>query len=497
MDFAEYRTYDAMGLAELIRDGGVSPLEAFYASLEGVERLDPTLNAFVEVWADRTLQDVRTTEVSGPLAGVPFALKDMVEWEGAKMTLGSKLLDGFVAEQSHPLVERYLDAGLSFVGRTNMSELGLLPLTEPNAWGITRNPWNHERSPGGSSGGSAAAVAAGIVPVAHAADGGGSIRIPASCCGLFGLKPSRGRTVESITEVPDGFVVHHCVAKSVRDSALLLDLTAGESPGSRWRHPGDEGGFLEAVEQPPEELCIGVMFGDFRGRSLHDDCRQAVEHTAALCEDLGHHVEEARPDFDGQAFLHAFSDLWSVGASFFFRMVQKELDQLGLPGPLVKVLKKRGVLQMLTRLANRVGFPVVEPFTMRLAEHAEKMAPADLWMSWHVLNEATASMSRFFERYDLLLTSTLAEPPWPHDHYDLSGDTIPEIEERLFSYAGLTPLANTSGLPAMSVPLHVADGLPIGTQFVAPHACERLLIRLAGQLERAQPWLGKLHDIGS
>ena len=489
MDFAEYRTYDAMGLAELIRDGEVSALEAFYSALEGVERLDPELNAFVEVWADRTLQRLRTEQLSGPLAGVPFALKDMVEWEGAKMTLGSKLLDGYVAEANHPLVDRYLDAGLTFVGRTNMSELGLLPLTEPDAWGTTRNPWNPERSPGGSSGGSAVAVAAGIVPVAHAADGGGSIRIPASCCGLFGLKPSRGRTVESITEVPDGFVAHHCVSKSVRDSALLLDLSGGESPGSRWRHPGDQGAFLDAVDEPPDELRIGVMFGDFRGRPLHDDCQEAVENTASLCRELGHQVEEARPDFDGQDFLHAFSDLWSVGASFFFRMVQKELDQLEmLPGPLVKVLQKRGVLQMISRIANRVGFPVVEPFTMRLAEYAEQMAPADLWMSWHVLNEATASMSRFFEEYDLLLTSTLAEPPWPHAHYDLSGETIPQIEERLFSYAGLTPLANSSGLPAMSVPLHVADGLPIGTQFVGPHAAERLLIRLAGQLERAQPW---------
>ncbi|MGM0555313.1 MAG: amidase [Myxococcota bacterium] len=490
MDFAEYRIYDAMGLAELIRDGEVSPLDAFYAALEGVERLDPTLDAFVEVWADRSLRRIRTEELHGPLAGVPFALKDMIEWEGAKMTLGSRLLDSFVAEHNHPLVDRYLDAGLTFVGRTNMSELGLLPLSEPDAYGATKNPWNLERSPGGSSGGSAAAVAAGIVPVAHAADGGGSIRIPASCCGLFGLKPSRGRTVESITEVPDGFVVHHVVSKSVRDSALLLDLSAGESPGSRWSHPRADGAFLDAVDEEPGELKIGVMFGDFRQRPLHDDCHAAVEKTAGLCKDLGHHVEEARPDFDGQDFLHAFSDLWSVGASFFFRMVQKELDQLDvLPGPLVRVLQKRGVLQMLTRIASRVGFPVVEPFTVRLAEYAEDMAPADLWMSWHVLNEATASMSRFFDQYDLLLTSTLAEPPWPHDFYDLSDKSIPEIEERLFSYAGLTPLANSSGLPAMSVPLHVADGLPIGTQFVGPRASERLLIQLAGQLERAQPWM--------
>lgn len=489
MRFDEYRTYDAMGLAGLIRDGEVSAQDVLMAALAGVEQIDPEINAFVEVWADRELRRLRREPPTGPLAGVPFALKDMVEWEGAGMSLGSRLLSSFVAEHTHPLVERYLDAGLVFLGRTNMSELGLLPLTEPQAWGATKNPWDLAYSPGGSSGGSAAAVAAGLVPMAHAADGGGSIRIPASACGLFGLKPTRGRIVEALTEVPDGFVAHHCVSRSVRDSALLLDLSAGPSPGSRWSTPKQAGRFVDAVDEAPEALRIGVMYTDFLGRPVHADCRRAVERTHQLCVELGHEVEETGPSIDGEAFLGAFRDLWSVGASFFFRMVQKELGNLSrLPGPVVRLLQRPGAVPRLTALSGRLGLPVVEPLTRRLAEHAERMAPADLWMAWHTLNEATAAMHDFLADYDLLLTSTLAEPPWPHDFYPLEGRELQEIEARLFAYSGMTPLANSAGLPAMSVPLHVAHGLPIGTQFIGPHASERLLIQLAAQLERAQPW---------
>lgn len=498
MKFPEYRQHDAVTLAKMVRDKEVTSAELVEAAAEGIEQWNGRLNAVVEAWVDDARERSRSAALNGPLAGVPFLLKDMMEWEGRAMTLGSKLLDGYVSQGTHPLVARYLDAGLVPMGRTNMSELGLLPLTEPSAFGATQNPWHLDYSPGGSSGGSAAAVAAGIVPVAHAADGGGSIRIPASACGLFGFKPTRARTVEALDEVPDGFVSHHCVSRTVRDSALLLDLSSGPSPGSRWRpptagpakpHHTAHATCADAIGCDPEPLSVGVMFTDFLGEKLHPTCVEAIEKTAKLCEELGHEVTEIAPPFDGLAYREAFSQLWAVGASFFMKRVRAEIDSLEeVPAPIARLLRVPGTLEAALRAAQAVGYPIVEPLTLRLARHSDKMVPADMWVIWQTLNEATAAMSRFFDNYDVLLTSTLTEPTWKTGAYDPSGSTLEEIERDLFAYAGLTPIANTAGLPAMSVPLHRAEGLPIGTQFIGPHAADGLLLSLAAQLERAQPW---------
>ncbi|MFW5966998.1 MAG: amidase [Persicimonas sp.] len=495
MNFEEYCEYDAVELAGMVEEGEVSPVELLEAAAEGLERWNGRLNAVICDLVDDARERLAEGEPEGPLAGVPFLLKDMLEWEGHPMTLGSRLLEGYVAQNTHPLVERYLDAGLVPLGLTNMSELGLMPTTEPAVYGPTRNPWNLEHSAGGSSGGSAAAVAAGIVPVAHAADGGGSIRIPASVCGLFGLKPTRGYTVEALDEVPGGFVSHHCVSRTVRDSALLLDLSAGKSPGSRWRPPpvvgadAHERPCARAAECHPDALRVGVMKTDFLGEPVHPACRDAIEKTAQLCEELGHAVESVEPPFDGRLYREAFSDLWAVGASFFLKRVRAELDSLEeVPKPVVGLLRLPGTLQALLRVAQTVRYPLVEPLTLRLARHSERMSPADLWVAWQQLNVATAEMTHFFDDYDVLLTSTLTEPPWEIGHYDASDKTLDEAERDLFAYAGLTPIANTAGLPAMSVPLYRHEGLPIGTQFIGPHASDDTLLSLAGQLERAEPW---------
>lgn len=489
MDFREYREHDAVALAEMVRNGEVSPRELVDAAAEGLDAWNGRLNAVVESWVDQARQTCQSNAPSGPLAGVPFLIKDMLEWEGRAMTLGSRLLDGYDSQSTHPLVERYLKAGLLLIGRTNMSELGLMPATEPIVYGPTKNPWDMQRSPGGSSGGSAAAVAAGIVPVAHAADGGGSIRIPASACGLFGFKPSRGLTVEALDEVPEGFVSHHCVSRTVRDSALLLDLSTGVSPGSRWRPPATRS-CAEAAQCDPEPLRVGVMFTDFLGEALHPACRAAIEKTARHCEDLGHDVVEITPPIDGLAYRAAFSQLWAVGASFFLKRVRAELDTMDeIPAPVVRLLRLPGTLEAALRAAQAVGFPMVEPLTLRLARHSDRMSPADLWVIWQQLNVATADMTHFFDDYDVLLTSTITQLPWKTGSYDAADQTLEEIEESLFAYAGLTPIANTAGLPAMSVPLYRHEGLPVGTQFIGPHGADGTLLSLAGQLERAQPWV--------
>lgn len=496
MRFEEYTKYDAIALAEMLRDKRVSRLELLDALQEGMDLWGHELNAIIEAWLPQARAGRIDFNTAGPLAGVPFLLKDMVEWQGHEMTLGSRLLKGYVSQQTHPLVTRYLQAGLVPVGRTNMSELGLLPTTEPDFYGPTQNPWARAHSPGGSSGGSAAAVAAGLVPAAHAADGGGSIRIPASACGIFGIKPTRGQVVEAIDEVPEGFVSHHCVSRSVRDSALLLDLCSGPSPGSRWRAPtggSDRAGhfdnFLQAAERDPTPLRLGVMFTDFLGQPIHADCRAGLEHSVKLLESLGHTVEEVRPPFDGLAFRHAFSRLWAVAASFFLKRVRAEMDSMqNLPRPLVRALQLPGALQATLLAAQAAGHPLIEPLTLRLARLADRMVPSDLWVLWQDLNLATAGMAAFFEQYDALVTTTLARPPWKTHHYDGMKASLEVLEDDLFSYAGMTSIANTAGLPAMSVPLFSKDGLPIGTHFIGPHAADAMLLSLAGQLERAQPW---------
>lgn len=505
MKFEEYRNHDAIELARMVRNKEVSAAELIDAAADGILAWNASLNAIIEPWVEDARSGRTAWNPSGALAGVPFLLKDMVEWEGRAMTIGSRLLDGYIAQSTSPLVARYLDTGLIPLGRTNMSELGLMPVSEPTFFGPSRNPWSLAHTPGGSSGGSAAAVAAGIVPVAHAADGGGSIRIPASACGLFGLKPTRGRVVEPIDEVPAGFIVHHCVSRTVRDSALLLDLSAGANPGSRFRPPVPTAkrkrpkSFAKAAAQDPAPLRIGVMYTDFMGQAIHPACRAAVDESARLCEQLGHEIVQVKTPINGLAFRQAFSQLWATSASFFVKRVRADLDTMqGIPAPIIRLLQLPGALQTTLRAAQAIGHPLIEPLTLKLALHSERMAPADLWLLWQQLNRATAEMAQFFDSHDILLCSTLCQPPVEVGHYAQHSLDFDKLERDLFNFAGMTPIANTTGLPAMSMPLYHCDrdragelphhGLPIGTQFIAAFAEDALLLSLAGQLERAYPW---------
>jgi len=301
MRFEEYRKHDAVSLAELIAKREVSAKEGLEAAIARAEQVNPAINAIVHKQYDQARRAISGGLPEGPLKGVPYLIKDLGFFEtGEPATFGSRLFKDFVADHDTAYVTRCKKAGLVFLGRSSSPEFGLNPNTEPRLYGSCHNPWNLEYSAGGSSGGAAAAVSAGILPVAHATDGGGSIRIPAAQCGLFGLKPSRGR----VSMAPDagegwgGLSAGHVVSRSVRDSALMLDCTAGLVPGDPYTAPMPERPFLEAVARPPRQLRIALMLKDHRGAKLHPECLEAVQHAAKLCAGLGHIVEEADPDLD-------------------------------------------------------------------------------------------------------------------------------------------------------------------------------------------------------
>jgi amidase len=459
----EVARFDGLGQADLVRRGELSARELVEGAIARIEGLDAKLGAVVTPLFERGLRRVEAGLPDGPFTGVPYLLKDLLPYEGARVTFGSRFHRDTVLPYTPVVAERMEAAGLVVLGKTNTPEFGLLPTTEPALHGPTRNPWSLAHSPGGSSGGAAAAVAAGLVPLAQGSDGGGSIRIPASACGVFGLKPSRGRQPQSPEVDAHGLGVRHCLSRSVRDSAALLDATRGPVRGDRWWAPPAEGSYREAARQDPSGLRIGFMTADFVARPAHAECRKAVEETARRCEALGHAVEEARPEVAGEAFLEAFLLLW---ASFAGRAVKAATRALG----------------------KRPPQEAFETWTWELAALEGRHTPADVSSAWQQLGGAGFAMARFHERYDLLLTPVLGAPPLRTGELD---QEIPfeAFRDRVTEYAAYTPLANATGQPAMSVPLHWSDeGLPIGSQFVARYGDEATLFALAGQLERAHPW---------
>lgn len=493
---AEYASMDGLALAELVRSGQITPTELLVAAEERLSELNPRLNAVVHRMDDRSWERVSTGRFDGPFAGVPSLLKDMLDIEGTRLTMGSALLKDYVCTFTHPLAARFEEAGLVLVGRTNMSELGLLPVTEPRLYGPTLNPWDPTRSPGGSSGGAAAAVASGMVPLAHGADGGGSIRIPASATGLFGLKPTRGRQPRHPSDEPDGFTSHHVLTRTVRDSATMLDFTARceDCPRGRWWVPPPQGSYLEASQQDPRPLRIGFTTLGLRGEAIHPEAARAVDTAAALLEDLGHQVEEVRVPVDGEAFTRAFRILWTAVGGVFIKSVARQLGHTGLPPWLVRFLQRRpDVLRAATALpANGEGGPLIEPLLRRLARQDAQLAPSDLWLAQVDLQHAAAALERYHTGHDLLLTTVMAEPPWPLGRMQgrMSDEALADL---LWGYIAFTPVANATGLPACSVPMtHTADGLPMGVQLMAPMGREDLLFAAAGQVERARPWIQHL-----
>ncbi|MEY4362122.1 MAG: hypothetical protein RL391_1428 [Actinomycetota bacterium] len=464
------RWLDATAQAELVTKGEVSPRELVEAAIERIEELDPALNALTYRWFDagRTLADDPALP-NGPFRGVPFLLKDLHATEaGRPISHGCKAFKAanYVAPADTELVARYKRAGLITLGRTNSPELGSVPVTEPEAWGPTRNPWDTSRTSGGSSGGAAAAVAAGMVPIAHASDGGGSIRIPASCCGLVGLKPSQGRITMAPFRDESNLGVEHCVSRSVRDTARLLDATHGPGIGDVVIAPAPSRPYVQEVGAEPGRLRIGFLDHSPRGFAIHQECVTGVHNTARLLESLGHHVEAAWPAvLADQSQGRSFSALWSTNMGMSLR-----------------------------RFAETLGREIdehdVEAMNWAQAKFAESVSGVDYAAAIAAsVSFRRAVQSWWAEGWDLLLTPTLAEPPLPIGTIVNDADRPMTPLARSGEWVTFTGQFNMSGQPAISLPLHrTAAGLPVGMQLVAAYGREDILIRVASQLEAATPW---------
>ncbi len=463
MNFEDYRAQDATGLAALVAGGEVSAGELLDAAVARMAEVNPQINA---VTLDLTQRARSEAQADGPLAGVPFLLKDLgAAMAGTVTSRGSRMFAHSTAAADSALTAAYRAAGLSIFGKTNTPEFGLWPVTESELLGVCRNPWDLSRTPGGSSGGAAAAVAAGIVPAAHATDGGGSIRTPAACCGLFGLKPSRGRV--SFSPGGEGWAgasIPHAVTRSVRDSAALLDVACRPQPGDPYFLAPPEEPFARDVDRDPGVLRIAFSTAAMQAPALDPECAGAVREAAQLCEDLGHRVEEAAIPGDVMAMQAAAGVVISAS-------IAAELDAE----------------------AERRGRPVedadVEALTMMTYRRGKAVDAASYVRRIQALHAYARAQAALFEAYDVLLLSTLGSPAipigWITEQPQLIG-------ERLFAFMPNTQAFNNTGQPAMTVPLAMSrSGLPIGVQFVARMGAESTLLRLAGQLERASPWFNR------
>ncbi len=458
---------DATAQAELVRRKEVKPIELVDAAIERIERLNPKLNAVVTPMYDLARQAARGSLPDGPFRGVPFLLKDLLaSFAGVRMTSGSRFLREFVPDHDSELVARFKRAGLVVVGKTNTPEFGILPTTEPALFGPCHNPWDLGRTTGGSSGGSAAAVAAGLVPVAHGNDGGGSIRIPASCCGVFGLKPTRARNPlgPDFGDIMGGLVAEHALTRSVRDSTALLDAVSGPDIGDPYWAPPPARPFIQEVGADPGRLRIAFTSTAPSGVKIHPECVHAVRDAAALCETLGHHVEEAAPKISGPLLTEMFLAVWYAGCAM--------------------------TVEGMTFVTGRKPTPdQFETLTWALYEKGQSVTGAQYLMAQVFLQSVARELGRFLVRYDVWLTPTLAEPPVPLGTFDSPPDDPLHGLFRAVEFVPFTPLCNLSGLPAMSVPLHwTTEGLPVGTHFIGRFGDEATLFRLAAQLEAARPW---------
>ena len=464
---SEYEQHDGLGLAALVRGKEVSAAEVLEAALALADQRNPALNAIVSSTREQARAAVAAGLPDGPFTGVPYLLKDLgVLLTGAVTSYGSRLFADFVADHDSELTARLKRAGLVIFGKTNTPELGLCPSTEPRLFGPTRNPWSPDRSAGGSSGGAAAAVAAGIVPMAHATDGGGSIRIPASCCGLVGLKPTRARNPmgPDVGEGWSGASVGHAVTRTVRDSAALLDATAGPDVGDPYWAPPPAGPYLAEVGRPPGRLRVALVTRPWNGKAVHAECAAAATAAARLCERLGHHVEEASPAIDAGALGAATRVI--VGAN-----VRAQIEARA------------------AALGRELRQDDVERETWNRGMDGHTMRAADYARSLLVVHRTGRAVARFFTSYDVLLSPTMCQPPYPLGVLDASAPDEGAFLDALLSSIGFTSLFNAAGNPAISLPLHwSAAGLPIGVQLAGRFGDEATLFRLSAQLEQAAPW---------
>ncbi|MDH3755842.1 MAG: amidase family protein [Acidimicrobiia bacterium] len=465
---------DGVGQADLVRRGDVTPAELVGAAVVRMEKLNPRLNAVIRPTGDQALDRANGDLPDGPLRGVPIVMKDLgltiAGEEYHEGVLAAKEA-GFVAPVTSDLAARFLAAGLVSVGKTNTPELGLVPTTEPVAYGASHNPWNVGHTTGGSSGGSAAAVAAGIVPIGHANDGGGSIRIPASCCGLVGLKPSRGRMPlgPALDPTISPIVIDLCVTRTVRDTAAVLDATHGASAASTIHALPAPDSYLAEVGADPGRLRIGVLGRDPRADSSHPEVDAAIARTIELLAGVGHEVSEDHPDaIADESLVEPFVRSWALGC--YAQVMNWSL------------------------LLGRDITSECEPMTRGLAEIGQGVTGLDTMIINMAMWSITQAVDEWFRSgFDVLLTPTVASPPVPLGTIRTDEDDALASLLQAGDFAAFTPLQNVTGQPAISLPLaESADGLPIGMHFVARHGREDLLLRLAGQLEDAAPWAARI-----
>ncbi len=489
--FPEYSKYDGLGLAELVRKKEISPLELVEEAVRRIEAHNPRLNAVVTKLYETARDDAKKPLSNGPFAGVPFLVKDLFATvAGVPTSNGNRLLRNIHAREDSEIVKRWRAAGLIILGKTNTPEFGLTPYTEPGAFGPTYNPWDLTRTPGGSSGGSGAAVAARLVPIASASDGGGSIRIPASACGIFGLKPTRARTPNGpeVGEIWHGFAIEHALTRSVRDSAALLDAAQGPDIGAPYHAPPRTGRFLDEVSVQPGKLRIAVTCKPMLGKNVHPHVLDGFEATAKLLEKLGHSLTEAAPPVDGERFSVAFLTILAAE-------LRADIEEAACAAE------------------TNVSIKDFDLATFGLGMLGKAFSGKDYAAASRYLQTSARKVAHFFEGYDLLLTPTLSQPPVKTGSLQPVGlkrlligllgrldwgrvikwlGLIDQIAGETFEFIPWTPVFNVTGQPAMSVPLFWSEEkLPIGMHFVSKFGDEATLLRLAGQLEKEAPWAEK------
>jgi amidase len=470
MAFAEYEKHDALGLGALVNQKKITALELVDEAITRAERINSRINAIIFEVFDAARDAARRAPANGPFAGVPMLLKDMRAGAiGMPTRNGSRLVPAVLSDHDSTLVARYRGNGLIPLGKTNVPEFGILPISESKLYGPARNPWNMEHTPGGSSGGSAASVAAGIVPLAHATDGGGSIRIPASNCGLVGLKVSRGR----ITQGPDaadstaGLSVDNCVTRSVRDCAAMLDLSCPPDLGDPYFAPPPQGSYLEGIKSEPKRLKIAVSFKSYNGAPFHPDVEDAVRKAVKTCEALGHVVEEKTPAVNSEEMTMAFMTLWATATAF-------------------------GIETLARLTGQKPSEDNLEGLTLGLYERGKTIPAVQQIWAQQVLYRHARLMAKFHESYDLWLTPTLALPPLKIGTVDIDERDMETAFAPIIDYVPFTATQNATGQPAINLPLHWNKAnLPIGVQFVARNGDEMTLLKLAAQIEQANPWFDK------
>jgi len=474
--------YDAIALGELIRKGEICSVELLDSAIQRIEKVNPKLNAVIHKMYDQALETAeiwnaklkRDQAIGVVFCGVPFLLKDLLaEYKGAPFSEGSRAVNGYISKLDSEIVKRQKASGLIIVGKTNTPEFGGLPLADSDLFGPTLNPWDPSLTPGGSSGGSAAAVAAGIVPMAHGNDGGGSIRIPASCCGLFGLKPTRGRNPLGplFGDLGGGIVSEHALTRTVRDSAALLDATSGADIGDPYYAPSKDRTFLEEVKRDAGNLKIGFLTSVPEGWSektqMHPDCVNAVKDAARLCEDLGHIVEEVVPNqLSDPDIRQNYGCIWSSLIGHMIAYWERELGR-------------------------KIGKDEVESVNWDDYQAGLKITGADYLITLEEIQCFSRKIARWHHNggYDLLLTSTLRIPPSKYGTFESTIDEPMKLLDVASSFNPFTRIQNLTGQPAMSVPLFWnEDNVPIGVQFAGRFGDEATLFRLAAQLEQARPW---------